>query len=293
MTDVPEQGMDSNSTYRTTNRMNFVSYKQLVEDCKHFANQLPQDIRCIIGVPRSGMLPATLIGLQLNVPVITPNDWIAGWDGSESQTRARRKGDRVIVMDDSISWGTRMEKVERALGSAENFTYAVMYARKEVCHKVDCYYRNVEAYRVFEWNVFHSGNLARSILDIDGVLCHNPDGLEKDDGTFIKHIDYAKPLFLPTVPCMALCTSRLEKYRQATERWLKGHGVEYGTLIMAPYKTAKERRAANDNGKRKAAAYQRMGRKPRLFIESCWTQALTISEITGRPVLCTDTMELL
>ena len=39
-----------------------------------------------------------------------------------------------------------------------------------------------------------------------------------------------------------IVTSRLEKYREPTEKWLKDHGVKYKQLIMLDLPSAEERR---------------------------------------------------
>jgi hypoxanthine phosphoribosyltransferase len=51
--------------------MDFISYNQLVKDVRAFCGQLPK-VDCVIGVPRSGMLVASLIALNLNIPLSVP-----------------------------------------------------------------------------------------------------------------------------------------------------------------------------------------------------------------------------
>ena len=58
---------------------------------------------------------------------------------------------------------------------------------------------------------------------------------------------------------------------------------------MHPAKTPQERRAAKDHAERKASEYN-VDRLAQLFVESDVRQAKRIFDITGKPVLCTDTM---
>ena len=76
-----------------------------------------------------------------------------------------------------------------------------------------------------------------------------------------------------------------------TENWLRRHGVKYARLIMHPAETPEARRAAHDHAERKAAAYAKAS-KARLFVESDVRQARKIHEISGKSVLCIDTMEM-
>jgi uncharacterized HAD superfamily protein len=126
------------------------------------------------------------------------------------------------------------------------------------------------------------------------VLCEDWKGPpeKNNDELFSAHLKNARPLYIPHVPIRAVVTSRLERYRKETENWLQRHGVHYRDLIMHPAKTPEERRAMNDHSARKAAAYMQSDDTV-LFVESDIRQARTIHQLTSRPVLCIDTMEML
>jgi len=92
----------------------------------------------------------------------------------------------------------------------------------------------------------------------------------------------------------AVVTSRIEKYREATEEWLKRHGVRYNALVMHPAKTPEQRRQMGDHAERKARVYAKgfKSKETMLFIESDEKQAKKIAELTKKPVLCTDLMKM-
>jgi uncharacterized HAD superfamily protein len=138
----------------------------------------------------------------------------------------------------------------------------------------------------------HNSFLARSCCDIDGVLCLDPTEEENDDGAgYLKFLNEVSPLHLPTVEIHTLVTSRLEKYRRDTEAWLDRHGVRYKRLVMAPYSSMTERRAANAHARLKAEVY--LASDCELFLESDPRIAKEIFSITHKPVLCVGNMTLL
>lgn len=49
--------------------MNFVTVAELNNDIVNGMNILPKDIDIVVGIPRSGMLVATLVALYLNKPL--------------------------------------------------------------------------------------------------------------------------------------------------------------------------------------------------------------------------------
>jgi uncharacterized HAD superfamily protein len=73
----------------------------------------------------------------------------------------------------------------------------------------------------------HHGHLLKyCCVDIDGVLCLDPTDCQNDDGAaYEKFLEEAVPMLAPTRPIGALVTSRLEKYRGLTEKWLAKHVI--------------------------------------------------------------------
>lgn len=282
--------------------MNFVSYRQLVADCAEFAQVLRKTYNpsCFVGVPRSGMLAATLMGLELNVPVASAYDCLGDVCGTmirdDWSRPVRTTGGPIVFVEDSFNTGKsmiaamrRFECANPSLGrSADNpIVLAAVYCADKPC---EVYHRTVPLPRCFEWNVFHAKITEQSIFDIDGVLCADPEFREQD-GDIAKHIETAEPLHLPSRACLALCTSRLRRYEKPTLDWLRRHGVRYGDLEMSPFDSA-VRRNIFGTGRVKGEYYARR-EDARLFVESCRETSEDIFLRTKRPVLCTDTMEIL
>ena len=273
--------------------MNFVNLTELTEDSKKLARMIPKQYSGVITIPRSGLIPATVVSLHHNIPLMTVDMFLA----SESFGEGRRclsgvERDSYILIDDSIFGGVSMAEAKKKLGDRKNIDSAAVYISDVAPDIADFYVRLVKKPRIFEWNLFHHRTLYKTCCDIDGVLCPDPTLEENDDGE--KYIDFIKntrPLVVPTNPINTLVTCRLEKYRGLTNEWLNRHGIEYSRLVMMQYKTAKERRAAGGYGAYKAEIYKK-SKDCGFFIESDIKQARQIREISKKPVLCTDGMVL-
>ncbi len=269
------------------------------------AARLPRDLDVIVGVPRSGLLAGSLLSLHLNLPftdvdgliegrVFTSGARLAGQQQEKLQPNLLSEKRTVLVIDDSVYAGNQFrltKKVLEAAGLVHTLYYAAVFIRPESEKHVDFFGDVVPAPRMFEWNFMHHKHLARACMDIDGVLCRDPDEHENDDGDkYQGFLSEADPLYLPTRPVGWLVTCRLEKYRASTEAWLKKHGVQYGELVMMDHPDQAARRAAGNHGEYKAEVYKKTGAQ--MFIESSIRQAVTIADLSGKPVLCMDTREM-
>lgn len=259
--------------------------------------RIPRDVGLVVGIPRSGMLVASLVALQLDLPLVDLRSFLEGRDayGGRRDEQARRDADatRVLVVDDSVSTGFEIRRVTAALeeaGLRERAVLCAAYASNAGVDALDLHFETLDAPQVFEWNWLHHPHLERMCLDLDGVLCRDARPEEDDDGErYREFLRSAEPRSLPSRPIGWLVTSRLERYRPETEDWLARHGVEVGELVMMDVATREERTGREIPFK--ADAYRRSGAI--LFVESAARQAEGIHERTGRPVFCTDTRRIL
>jgi uncharacterized HAD superfamily protein len=256
---------------------------------------IPPDIDLIVGVPRSGILPAAIMGLVLNKPVadidtyFSGNIWGSGLRGRE-KAFSWDKISKVLIIDDSVSSGFAINEVRKiiqknALLSNHKILYGCVYVVPGKESLVDIFFEVLPHLRFFEWNLMHHVRLNNACLDIDGVVCYDPTNEENDDGP--KYLDFlknARPLHIPTVPVSCFVTSRLEKYRKETECWLNKHGIVYNELIMLDLKSKEERIRLKAHATFKAGIFK--ARKENLFIESDPNQAESIHRLSGKSVIC-------
>lgn len=282
--------------------MNYRSLNDLSRLSTAGACQIPNDVELVVGIPRSGMLAASVIALKLNIPLTDVQSFLRNDELRKGKTRTYKHealtrpfdARKILLVDDSICSGNSLrEAVEeiKAAYAGEVVTLAA-FAEKHNRHMVDVHFELVEQPRMFEWNILHHPYLAQSCLDIDGVLCVDPTHEENDDGpNYLGFLGSTRPLFIPSVEVGHLVTSRLEKYRPQTEEWLERHGVRYGELHMLDLPSAEERRRLNIHHKFKAEVYAKQP-LARLFIESEKKQAIDIMTATGKPVYCIESNEM-
>lgn len=277
--------------------MNYKSYKDLSDDIRNNLSKIHAcNVDLVVGLPRSGLTPANMIALYLNLPCTDLYSFIKNERLKSGKTR-KTKGEliyphdakRVLLVDDSILSGNSLVS-DLALipyELQENVITCAIYSSIPNRTDVDLYLEVVSMPRVFEWNLFHHSITSKSCFDIDGVLCVDPTEDQNDDGD--KYKDFilnAAPLFIPSNKVYALVTSRLEKYREETELWLNKYNIEYEHLIMLDVKSKEERQRLNIHGKHKAGFYKKSNTE--LFIESEYNQSVEIFKITNKPVFCVD-----
>lgn len=257
---------------------------------------LPHDIDLVVGIPRSGMLPANLIALYLNKPFADIDSFVDGRvyaSGCRGSYINQDNSRKVLIVDDSISSGSALEKAKnklKSVASKYNLLYAAIYATSKGSKMVDYFFEIIDVPRVFQWNLFHHKVfITKSCFDIDGVLCVDPP-MDDDGPIYSEYIANAPALYIPSLEIDTLVSCRLEKYRNITEEWLKKNNVKYKHLVMLPFKTKVERVAWGKHGEYKGKIYKKSDNI--FFVESSLTQAHTISKVSGKPVFCTETMEM-
>lgn len=278
----------------------FLEYRS-IEDLNNILisnlGKFPHDIDLVVGIPRSGMLPANLLALYLNKPFTDIDSFIEGKiysSGERGKFINRETTRKILIVDDSIDKGGAKKKAERKLEPISNqyeFIFAVVYATSKSTQLVDIYCEIIDTNRVFQWNMFHHNSIIPcSCFDIDGVLCQNPP-FDDDGPIYSEYIRNAIPYIIPTLEIDTLVSCRLEKYRGLTEAWLREHGVKYKKLIMLDLKTKEERLKWNKHGEYKGDIYRKS--KNILFVESSLAEAEIICQTSGKQVFCTQNFTML
>lgn len=273
--------------------LNFRSIADLNRAIVANLHRIDQDaIDVVVGIPRSGMIPASIIATALQKPLADVNGFPYGIVHGRSG-KPVKAGGRVLLVDDTVNHGRAMARaVEQVTGRASSITrFAVYGPYREAAGAYDICCEVVEGPRAFEWNLWKHKRLGRWGFDMDGVLCRDPKSAENDDGArYLRFVTGAEPLLMPRRPVGHIVTCRLEKYRAETEGWLARHGIEFGQLHMMPYADKAERMAAGNRGGWKAGIVRAV--EAEFFVESCPKQAGIIAREAGVPVLCTRTMTL-
>jgi len=279
--------------------MEYRSMADLTKIIKQNLYKVPTGIDLVVGVPRSGLLVANLIALHLNLPLVDLEGFceqrifcggerlIAGKSFSEVKN--------ILVVEDSVLTGKSIKQAKSRIDGLfpeKRITYLAAFIVPDAISMVDLFFDVCPFPRVFEWNIMHHSFLAHCCVDIDGVLCYDPEEAENDDGeNYLSFLKNPKLLARPTKIIGCLVTNRLEKYRSLTEDWLAMNNIIYDRLVMMDLPTGQARQRLNAYAEFKALAYLRYNAE--LFIESSLWQAKMISELSGKPVYCVESNQMI
>jgi hypothetical protein len=213
----------------------------------------------VVGIPRSGMIAASMIATLKNVPLYSFRECVEGND--------------FLLVDDSVSGG---ETFANALKYGWKPTTLAVYVKPQ-SPKPDIWLEELPGPRVFEWNWAKHAAIKRAVLDIDGVLCTDGDGYSP------QHCVNAPLLHKPAREVLAIATGRREEMREITEHWLAQHNIKYKHIFFS----------TNERGARhtKLLAAQETGAK--WIVESNANQANWLRLAAGVHVLCTDLNQML
>lgn len=296
--------------------MKYVTLGELCATIRNNFWKIPHDVDFVIGIPRSGIICASIISEFLNVPLIDIDSFTSGakpTGGGRLRYYIKRHssenvvdGDnkkKVLVVDDTVWIGNSKKKAKKQLEPFKDkydFIYMAVYLEGPGEKTIDFYLEDLRKYTnnfkecvLYEWNIFHHNEdvMNNCIYDIDGVLCVNPPD-ERNEEEYLKYIENAIPLFTPTVKVGEILTYRLVKNEEITKKWLREHGIEYGKLSMFNAQTWDERNQKGVPSEVMKGMYYKNHKTARLFVESDDFQARKIFEISGKPVYCVESNKL-
>jgi len=272
--------------------MIYITYEDLCRDIRQNLTKIPRDVCGVVGVPRSGMLPATIIAEYLNVPMYDLHSFKDIGHGGRPLHHA--SGNKYLVVDDTCYNGFSTKATKQILRSIQNgasFVFLVVYLEGPCeVDKPDVYLKDIReeakscpfGWAMYEWNIFAHGELTdRTLFDLDGVIFVDPPD-ERNVAEYEKYIKNPTPLHVPTGN-IHICTYRLNRYSGITLSSLNAVGVKNASITMATSRLV-------PSWKFKAAVY--LAGNWVLFIESSDLEARKIHEETGKPVICVETNTL-
>ena len=277
----------------------YIKTSQLIEDCKN--SLLPQigklKLKGVLGIPRSGMLPASMIAIWLNLPLYTINsisgdiEPMSGCEkfGGGRMRRHEDSGGKLLVVDDTVFAGRAMADIKEKIN--QDAVYATVYAHPNSLNKVDFFAKELAPPHILEWNLFNCSYIESTLLDFDGILCPNvPLDKCSNEELYIDYIKNVEPFYhrIPKTRCYGIVTARLEKYRDVTEAWLRKYNIGYRSLTMYPTEKEEVRdknhiqEAANFKAKHFAQS------SAHFFVESELPEAVIIRKESGKFVICPE-----
>lgn len=283
--------------------INYRSLADLSDSIVRNLHRLPIEIDLVVGLPRSGMLAATMFSLITNTrltdldSLVQGRAYASGFTKRTERHRGILDARHILILDDSINGGGTMRAAKRLIADPETgilddrLIFGAVYGLPSGNPDVDFVFETVKQPRIFQWNLMHHNILDQACVDIDGVLWVDPGGRKKDGGeAYGRFLRDAVPLHRSSRRIGCLITRVPEKYRPQTEAWLKSHAIEYGQLFMPNITPADERKSFEVHDSFKAEIY-RTSNAP-LLIVSAHGRAEAIARLSGKPVLCTQTNQM-
>lgn len=278
----------------------YTTTEQLTRDTLKLIPLVPADCAGIVGVPRSGMIPASILATNLHLPLLEltdngPRAMGSGYRGTWIKFKPG-KGP-FFVVDDSTYCGGAMKRAREKMRKHKAI-FAAVYSKTLGCadvHAGDC----LLDCHIFEWNIFNNKIVEGGAIDprlrggicydFDGVICEDPTFAHKDseEDRVIEWLLNAPPKHLVRgVKIPMVISFRLEKHRSYIQQWLDKYQVQVQNLILHPATTFAERDKNFNCIEHKA---ERFKNSPHcIMFESDSRQAKMIAEYTGKPVIAID-----
>jgi hypoxanthine phosphoribosyltransferase len=275
--------------FRTISDLNIAIVNNL-----HEIRKLKIDL--VVGIPRSGMLPATLIATHLQLPFTdidsyNSNRWYVRHKKLTVATDRPATALRVLLVDDTINTGHAMRAAVNTLTNSIDtvIKFAVFGSAKNNPEDIDFVCEDCPLPRAFQWNIWKHKSASNWATDMDGVMCRDPSKKENDKGPRLENFyKTADPKFLYTHPIKYVITSREERFRSITETWLHQHNIQYTRLIMKPNGVP----GGNEShAEYKANTISKLN-DIELYIESDPKQAKIMSNLINIPIWSIDDQRL-
>lgn len=270
--------------------VNYVNYSELVADTQLLAQKVGWRPAAVLGIARSGMLPAALLATHFHVPLGEARSFASTGRFFEAGRRLQwwAAGGPVLVVDDTTYAGTTMRSAVALLRAAPypqwKYQCATVYSHPDHVQTETLSVREIARPRYFAWNFMQHPDAQQWMMDIDGILCADPTAYDDDGPEYVQSLQTAVPLQLPQHQVHTIISCRLERWRPQTETWLWQQGVRWQNLILCPCATADERRRTIDYGAWKGEYYANSPCE--LLVESSERQAQSAFTVSQKPVLC-------
>lgn len=284
--------------------MHYRSLKDLASTTLASVRLIPDDVDLVVGLPRSGLLAASVIALQLNLNFCSVQSYLDNRPLERGRTRCPRNprlrfpkdARHVLILDDSVDSGASLGAIrpqlrEAAAGNDQQVTFAAVYASPRGRQQVDLHFETIDHPQSFEWNLLHRPIVERFCVDLEGVLYTGPGGGSIEDVKLLRgRPQDTAPSARTSYPIGHLVTTLPEKYSDRIRTWLRHHDLEFGRI----HHTA-ARYAPYPRWKRDAIAKGRLYRglfDSFLYVTQSAEQAREIARQSAKSVLALESQEV-
>ena len=219
-----------------------IRYRQVSEMCDRVSaslGMLPPDLDMVVGIPRSGMIAATLITLYRNLPMTDMEGLFEGRmikSGHRSIEQMNSDGRRckALVIDDSVGSGSQMRAARERLKVLEDrfeFVFAAVYVTETGRELVDVAMEMCPTPRCFQWNVMNHPYMAHACVDVLALLQPSVSERVMASQKLCDLWDQI-PLFKPKYKLASLVVPAEAAERQQVEQWMQQHGLSCERIVF-------------------------------------------------------------
>lgn len=271
---------------------NFVSIETLMLWTSEWMQTVALDYDIIIGVPRCGLLVASIIAAKGGKALASTDTVSRGelWNSRRAISLDCAK--RVLLVDDSLGTGKTIQRHQQAIKARYphlEVDTASMIVHRENYHMVDYYYKIIPTPLILEWEIMDEAKVDILAVNMEGVLCQPyQDSPGRNEEEYLRWVKGAKPYMIPSYHFDAVLSDRSERYRAESEEWLRIHNVQYRELrfsdLIGP---------GVDQGVPNQQKIEHLNElKPQMFFEYSMTSAQAIWDLTKIPTLSFEAMVL-
>lgn len=273
-------------------KLQFYKYEDLIEIVRKSARNLDKDFDVVIGIPRSGLLPASILSTMLGTGLSTFEEVRLGFKHLKGSKVRSKSFDKVLLVDDSTGSGYTMKTYKSKLESLDHVGKVVTYSvfGHDKGYSPDYIgFIPKKGKRIYEWNLLHRDYPFKVGFDLDGVLSDDRfiHGV-KDKDRYKQLLTEMRVMYKPAFKIEFIVTCRLEEFRIITEDWLHFNNIDFRKLIMWNYKDWDNRKGKYLQAKIDMLKNLNLG----LFIESDDRLAKEINHALGLPCLSIEEMRL-
>lgn len=272
----------------------FVTYADMVQHTMEiYKDVADMGITGVIGIARSGVIPASIISMQLHVPLylLDIKQQTITEAGSGFRLHPESRQETFLLIDDSYASGLTLRRAlpiiaKHDLTAGKKVITAVVYASElSSGAPIDVIGYQYPLPHFLEWNFFNSTLMEGVGVDFDGILCYDiPDIEAASPAEYEARLISAVPLYLPLkMEIEVICSGRLKRWEQQSIEWLKRHGVRFKHIEFLDLDDP-HRRTGEKIISHKCRIILQYGL--RTFVESDPRQAEAIAVLTGVPVVC-------
>src|SRR5262245_10940112 len=139
--------------------LHYKSYYDLARDIAGGVAKLPR-VDLVVGIPKSGLIPAAMIASYLNVQLLDLDSFIFTYSKRSGNRKARASDASplsVLIVDDSVNTGNEFSRVRRRLEVVSddiNFIFCAIYGLSMDAHVgvADIVMASLPQPRFFQWN---------------------------------------------------------------------------------------------------------------------------------------------